>query len=151
MVQLQPIDGMDVWYGNFYYKTGIHDEKLQVGGWGDQYQTLLRFDLGGMPQVADRVDLWLWSFPRGDASTPTWIQWFMNTSQWQSGTVGWDTRPNKFSLGYTRPPSASGGWYGVNFTNLYNLWRTGNASPLNYGLMLAPSIFRSVNSSEIIA
>jgi murein DD-endopeptidase MepM/ murein hydrolase activator NlpD len=60
----------------------------------------------------------------------------MNTSQWQSGTVGWDTRPNKFSLGYTQPPS--GGWYGVNFTNQYNLWRTGNASPLNYGFTLAP-------------
>lgn len=140
LVQLQPgpFDGMDVWYGNVYYKTGVHDEKLQVGGWGDEYHTLVRFNLGGMPQVADQVILWLWGFPRGDASTPTWIQWSPITSQWQSATVGWDTRPDSFVLGYTPPPSASGGWYGVIFTNQYNQWRRGNSSPLNYGLKLVP-------------
>ncbi len=140
LVELQPgpFDGMDMWYSNVYHRSGVHDEKLQVGGWGDQYQTLLRFNLGGMPQVADLAVLWLWGFPRGDSSTPTWIQWFSVTSQWQSATVGWDTRPYKFSLGYTQPPSTSGGWYGVNFTNQYNQWRRGNSSPLNHGLMLAP-------------
>ena len=140
LVELQPgpFDGMDMWYSNVYHRSGVHDEKLQVGGWGDQYQTLLRFNLGGMPQVADLAILWLWGFPRGDASTPTWIQWFSVTSQWQSATVGWDTRPYKFLLGYTPPPNASGGWYGVNFTNQYNQWRRGNSSPLNHGLMLAP-------------
>ena len=61
---------MDVWYGNVYYKTGIYDEKLMVGGWGDEYDTLIRFNLSGLPQVADQVILWLWGDPQSDSSIP---------------------------------------------------------------------------------
>jgi hypothetical protein len=59
MRQPGPSDGMDVWYGNTYYRTGVYDGNLQVGGWGDEYDTLIRFNLGGLPQVADQAILWL--------------------------------------------------------------------------------------------
>lgn len=130
-------NGMDVWYGNVYYKTAIRDEKLQAGGWGDQYHTLIRFDLSGLPQVADLAILWLYAFPKGDASTPTPTNWYLITSQWHTGTVGWNTQPASTWLGWRAAPPSSG-WYGINFTNQYNQWRSGNASSLNYGLRMAP-------------
>jgi hypothetical protein len=56
-----PADGMDTWYGSIYNKTGMpNDSSLKVGGWGDTYATLLRFNLSGLPQqvripaIADR-------------------------------------------------------------------------------------------------
>lgn len=130
-------DGMDVWYGSVYNKTGVHDGKLQVGGWGDEYDTLARFNLSGLPQVADQAIVYLYAFPKGDASTPTPINWYLITSQWHSGAVGWDTRPASVLLGST-PASPTNGWYGVNITTYYNQWRSGNSSSLNYGLRLAP-------------
>lgn len=44
--------GMDTWFGTVYNTTAQHDNRLRVGGWGDMYNTLLRFDLSGLPQVA---------------------------------------------------------------------------------------------------
>jgi murein DD-endopeptidase MepM/ murein hydrolase activator NlpD len=146
--------GMDTWFGNVYNKTAVHDYRLRVGGWGDEYDTMLRFDLSGLPQTAYRVVFYLYGIPPGDASTPTPIKWYLLSSQWGSDTVGWNNRPNSAYVGYTPAPSGRAVWYGVDLTYYYNQWRTGNPGTLNYGFALGPmynnnrfDIFHSSGSS----
>ena len=130
-------DGMSTWYGSVYNTSSQHDDKLQVGGWGDEYDSLVRFNLSALPVTATQAVVWLYAYPRGDASTPVNINWYQNTSQWHTGSVSWSTQPSGSYLGYTNAPTTIPGWYGVDFTTLYNSWRSGS-SP-NYGLALKPT------------
>ncbi|MBA3789028.1 DNRLRE domain-containing protein [Patescibacteria group bacterium] len=129
-------DGMSTWYGSVYNTSSQHDDKLQVGGWGDEYDSLVRFNLSALPVTATQAVVWLYAYPRGDASTPVNIEWYRNTTQWHTGSVSWSTKPSGNDLGYTNAPTTIPGWYGVDFTSLYNSWRSGS-SP-NYGLALKP-------------
>ncbi len=123
-------EGMDVWFGNVYTQTPTHDYQLRIGGWGDIYQTLLRFDLSGLPPTADAAYVWLYYFNGG---TPTNINWYLITKQWQSGTVGSSTDLSGAFVGSTAAPTAVG-WYKVNITSIYNQWRLAG----NYGFQLKP-------------
>lgn len=106
---------------------------------GAMNDSLLRFDLSGLPLTATQAVVWLYAYPRGDSSTPVDINWYQNTTQWHTGSVSWSTRPSGNLLGYTLAPSTIPGWYGVIFTSLYNSWRSGNTSTPNYGLALKPA------------
>lgn len=33
----------DKWFGNFYHQNSVNNGELRVGGWGDQYVTLIKF------------------------------------------------------------------------------------------------------------
>jgi murein DD-endopeptidase MepM/ murein hydrolase activator NlpD len=131
--------GMDTWYGSVYYTSSQHDGKLLVGGWGDEYDSLVRFDLSGLPLTATEAVVWLYAVPADAGGTPVNINWYQNTTQWHTGSVSWSTRPSGNLLGYTTAPSTIPGWYGVIFTSLYNSWRSGNTSTPNYGLALKPT------------
>lgn len=129
--------GMDTWFGSVYNTTAQHDNRLRVGGWGDMYNTLLRFDLSGLPQVADGAYLWLYAINEG---APTNINWSMIGKQWQSSTVGSSDFPLPsnvlFPVGTTSAPTPWQ-WYVLNITGIYNAWRS-SVSYKNYGLYLAP-------------
>src|SRR3989344_5873629 len=84
-------EGMDTWFGNVYNKTAVHDYRLRVGGWGDAYVSMLRFNLSGLPQTATQAIIYLYVMPPGNGSTTTPIAWYLLSSQWHSGTVGWST------------------------------------------------------------
>jgi murein DD-endopeptidase MepM/ murein hydrolase activator NlpD len=129
--------GMDTWYGSVYNTSSQHDGNLRVGGWGDEYDSLVRFDLSGLPLTATQAVVWLYAHPAG--GTPVNINWYQNTTQWHTGSVSWSTRPSGNYLGYTYAPSTIPGWYGVIFTSQYNAWRSGNPSSPNYGLALKPT------------
>lgn len=128
--------GMDTWFGSVYNKTAQHDYRDRIGGWGDQYSSLLRFDLSGLPQVATSALIWRYTINEG---TPTAINWWKINEQWQSSTVGYTNFPwgTLLSLGTTSAPSP-GYWYTTNITTLYNQWRTGTTGSLNYGLLMTP-------------
>jgi murein DD-endopeptidase MepM/ murein hydrolase activator NlpD len=103
---------------------------------------LLRFDLSGLPQSADAVYLYLYPTSSG---TPTNINWYLITNQWQSGTVNSTTNLNGAYIWTTGVPNFAY-WYTVNITSIYNQWRLGG----NYGLQLKPvsnnnnyTVFRS--------
>jgi murein DD-endopeptidase MepM/ murein hydrolase activator NlpD len=130
-------DGMDTWYGNVYYTSSQHDGKLLVGGWGDEYDSLVRFNLSGLPLTATQAIVWLYAYPTG--GTPVNINWYLNTTQWHTGSVTWSTRPSANPLFYTNAPPTIPGWYGVIFTTQYNAWRSGNTATPNYGLTMRPA------------
>lgn len=134
--------GMDTWYGSYYNTSSQHDGSMHIGGWGDEYDSLVRFDLSGLPLTATQAVVWLYAYPSG--LTPVNINWYQNTTQWHTGSVSWSTRPSGNYLGYTNAPSTIPGWYGVIFTSLYNSWRSGNISTPNYGLALKPTANNNV-------
>ena len=43
--QPAPSDAMDTFFGSYFSTTAQHLDYLRVGGWGDEYDTLIRFDL----------------------------------------------------------------------------------------------------------
>lgn len=129
--------GMDTWFGTVYSTTAQHDNRLRVGGWGDMYNTLLRFDLSGFPQVATNAYIWLYAINEG---APTDINWSLIGKQWQSSTVKSSDFPLPSNVLYfagTTPAPTPGYWYKVNITGIYNAWRS-SATYKNYGLYLAP-------------
>jgi len=131
-----PVDGMDTWFGSFYNTTGMaNSDQIRLGGWGDEYDSLLRFNLSGLPVSATQAALYLYAFPSG---TPTTINWWRPNVNWQEATAGWnkDSTVSEY-LGTTAAPTPNA-WYGINITNLYNQWRTGSALYPNRGLKMSP-------------
>lgn len=133
-----PVEGSDVWlssqydYGNNF---GVDDDKLQVGGWGDEYRFLFKPNLIGLPQYATGVELWMVPFARGDASTPTDLYIDRVTSNWDENAGWYDGQPASTPLWWVGAPTP-GYWYGLNITSVYNNWQSG-AYP-NYGFKFRP-------------
>ncbi len=93
-------DGMDTWYGSVFNTSSMHDGNLRVGGWGDEYNSLVRFNLSGLPLTSTQAIVWLYAHPAG--GTPVGINWYRNTTQWHTGSVTWNTRPSTALLGSTK-------------------------------------------------
>lgn len=148
-----PNDGQDVWitslfdYGDDY---GVDDEMLQVGGWGDSYHALLRFELAGLPVQASSAVIVLEPFDRGDLSTPVTMTLHRITSAWDEST-GWPTRPASVLIGGLAAPIV-GVSYAIDITAVYNSWQGGTLP--NFGIELRPTsvsnrfnVFRSSDYS----
>jgi hypothetical protein len=129
--------GTDAWITNFFdYGSdfGVHDAQLQVGGWGDTYYSLIRFDLTSAPLHAVTAALVLQPFARGDASTAVPMQLYQVTSNWDNN-VGWFSQPTAAFIRDLPAPTVDFP-YVVDVTALYNDWRTGRTA--NFGLELRP-------------
>ncbi|MFN8669403.1 MAG: DNRLRE domain-containing protein [Gemmatimonadaceae bacterium] len=140
VVTLQPdaSQGVDVWitsvfsYGDDW---GVDDDRLQVGGWGDYYHTLLKFDVSALPANATSAVIELFPFSRGDQSTPVSMTLHRVTSSWDE-SVGWFTRPGATPVS-ALPAPQPGSAYQIDITALYNAWKSG-ALP-NFGIELRPT------------
>lgn len=126
----------DGWITNIYYGTQfVRDEKLQIGGWGDQYRTYIRFDTIGLPQNPDRAILWLSSYDPGNGSTPTPFA-FCKVGGFWSLSMLWGNQPPMITCpGWFNPPTPGNLW-GIDFTPWYNEWKSGSVA--NNGIMMFP-------------
>lgn len=125
---------------------GLADDLLKVGGWGDLYYSLLKFDLSGLPTVASDVELRLYDL-NANAGTPTPLNLYEITQDWNWQTQG--TGSDHDRLWWADQPSAAlvstsaltaptvGAYYYINITNLYNEWQNGSLP--NYGIELKPT------------
>jgi hypothetical protein len=124
---------------------GRDDHQLLVGGWGDEYYSLLEFDLTGLPSHASsaRLELYCYQTPETTA-TPMYLDRITQFWDWRIQGTGrdrerlwWADRP---SAELWRPdplPAPTGGaWYSIDITDLYNAWKSGTVP--NYGLQLRP-------------
>jgi hypothetical protein len=139
-VVLQPgPEGRDVWITDTYsYNSdyGVDDDKLQVGGWGDRYYSLISFDLSKGPAKADSAVIYLYSF-----STPndgTYISMYLDrvTQPWDENT-GWYNKPATVQQAAILPAPVPDQWYAIDITELYNNWKRGLYP--NYGIQLRPT------------
>jgi murein DD-endopeptidase MepM/ murein hydrolase activator NlpD len=125
----------DGWITNvFYNKAFIRDEKLQIGGWGDNYRTYVRFDLTGLPSSVNSAYLGLYSYPRGDGSALVYFDMWRPTTEWNLG-MSWNTQPGYSYISSWATGSTNGFWW-INTTSVYNGWKNGSIP--NYGLTLMP-------------
>lgn len=124
----------DGWLPSVYYGQMFQrDNQLQVGGWGDQYRTFIKFDITGLPQSPDLMALYLHLYAVGGSSTPFAL--CKAGSSWDL-SLTWNTQPSfPTCWGWYNPP-APGNWWGINLTSLYNDWKSGALA--NNGVMMFP-------------
>jgi hypothetical protein len=147
-VTLQPgHEGVDLWitdtfsYGSDY---GVDDDKLQVGGWGDQYFSLIKFDLTNAPAHADSAILQLYSFSTQNDGTYTGMYLDRLTSAWNED-IGWYNGKPSFVSQTQLPAPQPNQWYSIDVTSLYNGWKSGQS---NYGIQLRPIQWCCHNSAN---
>lgn len=153
ILQPGPADGKDVWTTSVYCYCpggggpggGLNNEALVVGGWGDEYRSLIEFDLTCLPFEASSAVLHLFCYRnRGTATTPLYLDRITEFWDWRTMGTGadhdrlwWADRPDfvQAIVGQLPAPTV-GAWYTIDITDLYNDWRF-EAFP-NYGLQLRP-------------
>lgn len=123
----------DGWLPSVYYgKVYMRDNRLQIGGWGDEYRMYMKFDLAGLPSSVSQASLGLYSYPRGDSSTLTGFDVWKPVSDWNL-SLTWDTQATGFTFMSSWNPGSVNSWWFFDITSLYNGW-----SGSNYGMTIMP-------------
>ena len=123
----------DGWITSVYYgKVLIRDDKLQVGGYGDEYRSYLKFDTTGLPKTVTRAVLNIMPYARGDGSTPVSAKISKVGSDW-TPSLTWDLQPPA-TLIANMPAPTLGQWWTATITDTFNAWQSGT----NYGVVIAP-------------
>jgi murein DD-endopeptidase MepM/ murein hydrolase activator NlpD len=124
---------LDGWLPSMYYgKTFQKDDKLQIGGWGDNYRAYLQFDLKGLPRNVSEATLMLYAYSPGGTSTKVNFNIQSPNTSWidPSGklttSMTWVTQPTGFSNVGSYPPGAYDSWWPMQITQTYNAWLGGS-------------------------
>ena len=124
---------------------GLADENLKLGGWGDLYYPLIKFDLSNLPKTATHAQLRLYSMSAG-GGTPTALNLYKITQYWNWQTQGtgedrlrlwWADQPSTALINGSLPAPAVNSYYYIDITDLYNAWQAGSIP--NYGIELRPT------------
>jgi hypothetical protein len=162
VLQPGPVDGNDIWTCSDYNWSscapvgiggGLNDDSLRVGGWADWYYSLLQFDLSVLPTNAGSAVLYLYCSAIYGGGTPLYLDRITAPWDWKNSGTGcdherlwWADRPStsQWRADPLATP-ASGQWYAVDITDLYNAWQTG-VYP-NYGVQFRP-LYNSNNNFD---
>ncbi|HEX8947089.1 MAG TPA: DNRLRE domain-containing protein [Candidatus Paceibacterota bacterium] len=125
-----------MWLSSVYNQTAVDDDKLQVGGWGDEYRMFIQFDLTSLPQTATSAVMWLYAYPRGDSSSPVDMPLYLLTTPWSETAQNYYDALYGYSLG-TMPAPTPNSWYGLDITSIYNGWK--NGTYVNDGFVFLPA------------
>lgn len=159
VLQPGPTDGKDIWTTSVYSYAeggggpggGLDDEWLQVGGWADEYHSLIEFDLSTMPEVADSATLQLFvGQAKGYGTTAMYLDRITEFWDWRIQGTGsdrerlwWADKPDATNVTDLPAPTV-GQWYSIDITDLYNEWKSGTYP--NYGIQLRPqNVFNTWN------
>lgn len=126
----------DGWLPSYYYGQAFQrDDKLQIGGWGDTYETWAKFDIEGLPVNPTQAIFWVKSYPRGDGSTTTPLAFCKVGGFWDL-SLTWSNQPSMLTCAGWFSAPTPGNWWGINFTSWYNEWK--NNQVTNNGIMMFP-------------
>jgi surface antigen len=162
-ITLQPgptTGGKDIWTTSTYSYApsgggpggGLNDDTLRVGGWFDEYRSLLQFNVSNasLPVSASKVILRLYSY-NNNGGSPTPMTLLKITQAWDWTTTGtgsdklrlwWVDQPNATPLvafgsrATTLPAPTLNSFYDVEITDQYNAWKSNPGQ--NFGLELRP-------------
>jgi hypothetical protein len=146
--------GKDIWTTSVYSYDGVSqtpgggldNEELRVGGWGDEYYSLLQFDLTGLPQQASSVRLELYCLSSGSGTTTELLldrvtedwDWRIQGTGRDRQRLWWADRPDWLQWRAQELPAPTpGAWSTIDITDLYQAWKNGTFP--NYGLQLRPT------------
>ena len=144
-----PASVHDKWWGSYYYRNGVNNDVLKVGGWGDHYFTIIRMPISvSVPPriLVTGAKLHLYSF---GSKNPTSMRKLFVRDPWiQSSTTdhltvrGWDQGS------ILAPPET--GEYVIDISAEFGAWYNGEYP--NYGIALTPEYndnrFNTFLSSE---
>lgn len=143
----------DIWTTSYYAFTGPPgatpgggqaNPDLVVGGWGDLYYSLLKFDLNGLPQNVDKAQVQLYKKHEGGNRTPFSVLQITSSWDWTKQGTGadrkrlwWSDQPSTvaYSEGF-QSPSDDGTYTYIDVTGLYKGWKSGLIT--NEGIELRP-------------
>lgn len=142
---LGPGNARDIWSTSVYSYApqgggpggGLDDDRLRVGGFGDEYVSLVRFNLPDLrPHRTVLLDMY--AGPADGSPTSMTLQRIAAPWSWRDGDrLWWRDLPTTASVPLpTLPSPARNAWFTVNITDLYNEWAFHPSS--NFGLMLRP-------------
>lgn len=116
---------------------GLANDYLRVGGSGDEYVSLIKFDLPAGP-CARRAVLQLFNMPDGVGPTPMRLYVITQTWSWVPGDRLWwrDLPSVADSPNGDIPAPPINGWQSIDISAIYGKWCRGEIS--NDGIMLRP-------------
>ncbi len=140
-----PENTQDIWTTSVYSYApggggpggGLDNDQLRVGGWGDWYWSLLRFDLSNYPKQAAHALLELYN--EGTSAPPTPFVVFVIDQKWgwtKGDRLWWSNRPTQMHKVLYHDAPAPHLWVSIDITDIYNAWQSGQAQ--NFGLALLP-------------
>jgi hypothetical protein len=145
VIQLTESNAKDIWSTSVYSYApggggpggGLANDRLRVGGWGDQYVALIQFDL---PDVActSKMALELYNTSDSPSPTPMYLYVIRAPWDWQRGdrlwwkdlpaATAWDDR--------IIPAPGVNAWLSIDISDIFAKWCTKEMP--NYGIMLKP-------------
>jgi len=137
-LQPGPEEGKDYWatnifdYGDNY---GVDNEQLQIGGDGDYYESLLKFNLEGLPSNIMSANICLYCAPYADdrfSSTSMFLDRILEN--WQEDD-SWFNKPTSTNI-ITIPTPKVNSWYEIDVTSLVKDWQNNEFE--NHGIILRP-------------
>lgn len=133
ILQPGPTDGVDVWVTYPYYGYGLDTYYLIVGGWGNEYYSLIKFDVDTLPANVSSAQIHLFCY----AAEGFLVSMYLDRidSPWDENTK-WQNRPSYTYLRFLPQPTV-GEWYIIDITDLYNAWKNGTYT--NFGIQLRPT------------
>ncbi len=147
VLQPDPANGVDVWITSVYYDGGEDNEYLRIGGWGDYYYSLIKFDLTGLPSDIISATIYLYAYQETN-NTSMYLD--RVTTAWDENTR-WPDNPSYANM-RTIPSPTVDSWYSIDITDIYNAWKDGSWD--NYGIQLRPTDnwnkFNKFHSSDYI-
>lgn len=162
VIQPAPADSKDIWTTSVYSYApggsfpggGLNDDRLRVGGWGDEYYALLEFDLVGFPTNASSAVLYLYCYNQSGGGTTMYFDRITQFWDWRTQGTGrdrdrlwWADRPAASQWFVSAVPNPTQGqWYALDITSLYNAWQDGTYP--NYGIQFRPVSFFNNNFNE---
>ncbi len=144
VVRLTDSNSKDIWSTSVYSYApggggpggGLANDRLRVGGWGDQYVALIQFD---MPDVscASKVVLQLYNSNDSDAPTPITLNVITAPWDWQrSDRLWWRDLPSSTQWGQVISAPNTNAWLSIDISDLFAKWCRKEMP--NYGIMLRP-------------
>jgi hypothetical protein len=144
---LSTLQWIDVWTTSVYsYAPGAatpgggkDDDELRVGGWGDWYFTLIRFELPPVAMHQKASFIVLYSKSNEGASVPLMMDRLVNDWHFPKGErLWWKDRPGQRAISTDPLPAPKRDfWYVVELSEIVDEW-VGQKSK-NYGIQLRPT------------
>lgn len=155
---LENLNTTDVYIRSSLPNNSFDTGDLIMGGWGDTYISMVKFNITSLPAVnsGGKVSVWFYNRSPGGAAQPTQVQIgllasnFNSSTTWNSSGLSWYT-----STVRSVNVSAYGYWTEFDITDYYNYWKGGVA---NYGFAIVPvntnnyfNIFPSSSTATVVA
>jgi hypothetical protein len=145
IIPLTQSNSKDIWSTSVYSYApggggpggGLENDRLRVGGWGDQYVALIAFDLPNV-DCASKVALQLYNSADSPSPTPIYLTLITSPWNWQRGDrLWWRDLPGTSSWqNRVLPAPDVNAWTTIDISDIFEKWCTKQMP--NYGLMLKP-------------